>query len=106
MCGRPAVPNTSAMPSEIWSIGFLKYRPGSRKRWPSSVAVMFFAGSPSSEATRACTFGSPTTSCRKAGSEKPYGVHTSITSTSDAITSRTALMICTQVVATMPPNST
>ncbi len=44
MCGRPAVPNTSAMPSEIWSIGALKYRPGSRKRWPSSSGVMFFAG--------------------------------------------------------------
>ncbi len=24
MCGSPAVPNTSAMPSEIWSIGALK----------------------------------------------------------------------------------
>jgi hypothetical protein len=24
MCGRPAVPNTSAIPSEIWSIGALK----------------------------------------------------------------------------------
>ena len=24
MCGRPAVPKTSAMPSEIWSIGALK----------------------------------------------------------------------------------
>ena len=24
MCGMPAVPNTSAMPSEIWSIGALK----------------------------------------------------------------------------------
>ena len=42
----------------------------------------------------------------KAGSEKPYGVQTSITSTNEAITSSTALMICTQVVATMPPNST
>ena len=29
----------------------LEVRPGSRKRWPSSAADMFFAGSPSSEAT-------------------------------------------------------
>ena len=106
MCGRPAVPKTSAMPSEIWSIGALKYSPGSRKRWPSSAAVIVLAGSPISVATLACTFGSATTSCRNPGSEKPYGDHTRITSTSDAITSRMALMICTQVVATMPPNST
>ena len=71
MCGSPAVPNTSAMPSEIWSIGALNSRPGSRKRWPSSCGVMFFDASPSSPATRAWTFGSPTTSCRNAGSEKP-----------------------------------
>ena len=46
MCGSPAVPNTSAMPSEIWSIGALNSRPGSRKRWPRSAADMFFAPSP------------------------------------------------------------
>jgi hypothetical protein len=31
MCGSPAVPNTSAMPSEIWSHGFLNSSPGVRK---------------------------------------------------------------------------
>jgi len=32
ICGMPAVPSTSAMPSQIWSIGSFRYRPGSRKR--------------------------------------------------------------------------
>ena len=67
---------------------------------------MFLDASPSSTATRVCTFGSPITSAMNAGSEKPYGVQTSITISSEAATSRMALMICTQVVATMPPNST
>ena len=67
---------------------------------------MFFAASPSSSATCPCTLASPITAVRKAGRLKPYGVQTSITSRIDAVTSRMALMICTQVVATMPPNST
>ena len=95
MCGRPAVPNTSAMPSEIWSIGALKYSPGSRKRWPSSAGDMFFAASPSSSAVCAWIFGSPTAASRNPGSEKPYGVQTNITSRIEAVTSRIALMICT-----------
>ncbi len=66
---------------------------------------MFFAPSPRICATRACTFGSATTLVRKSP-KKPYCDHTMITSTIDAVTSSTALMICTQVVATMPPNST
>ena len=72
---------------------------------PSSVGVMFFAPSPRICATRAWTFGSPMTLVRKSP-KKPYCDHTMITSTIDAVTSSTALMICTQVVATMPPNST
>ncbi len=71
MCGMPAVPSTSAIPSEIWSIGFLRYNPGSRKRWPSCSGVMFFAASPSNEATCACTLASPTTAVRKPGRLKP-----------------------------------
>ncbi len=67
---------------------------------------MFFAASPSSAATCACTLASPTTAVRKPGRLKPYGAQTNITSRIDAVTSRIALMICTHVVATMPPNST
>ena len=40
MCGRPAVPNTSAMPSEIWSIGILEVAAparGSAARAPAGV---------------------------------------------------------------------
>ena len=105
MCGRPAVPNTSAMPSEIWSIGALNSRPGSRKRWPSSAGDMFLAPSPRICATRACTLASPTTLVRKSP-KKPYCIQTMTTSTMEAVTSSAALMICTHVVATMPPNST
>ena len=105
MCGSPAVPNTSAMPSEIWSIGALNSRPGSRKRCPSSAGDMPFAPSPRICATRACTLGSAMTLDRKSP-KKPYCDQTMITSTIEAVTSSTALMICTQVVAVMPPNST
>ena len=85
----------SFMPSEIWSIGFLNSRPGSRKRWPSSVAERFFALSPSMEPTRAWMLGSFTAACRKAGRLKPYWLQTSTTITRDAITSRIAFTICT-----------
>jgi hypothetical protein len=95
MCGSPAVPSTSAMPSEIWSIGFLKSSPGSRKRCPSSAAVMFFAGSPSIAATRPWMLGSSTAACRNAGRLKPYGAQTSATMMSEAITSRIAFTIWT-----------
>ena len=56
-------------------------------------------------ATRAWILGSLMTLVRKSP-KKPYWLHTMITSTMEAVTSSTALMICTQVVATMPPNST
>ena len=36
ICGMAAVPSTSAIPRETCSIGFFKYRPGSRKRCPAS----------------------------------------------------------------------
>ena len=43
MCGSPAVPNISAMPSEIVEIGFLKFRPGLRialcLAWVATAAV-------------------------------------------------------------------
>jgi len=64
ICGSPAVPSTSAMPSEIWSIGLLKSSPGSRKRCPSSAGVMLRPASPSSLATCAWTLGSATTALR------------------------------------------
>ena len=66
---------------------------------------MSFAASPRICATRACTFGSATTLDRKSPN-RPYCDQTRITSTIEAVTSSMALMICTQVVATMPPNST
>ena len=66
---------------------------------------MPFEASPRICATRACTLGSATTLERKSPNT-PYCDQTMITSTIDAVTSSTALMICTQVVATMPPKST
>ena len=99
------MPNTSAMPSEIWSSGTLRNSPGSRKIWPSCVAERFAALSPIRAATRAWTFASPTTLVRKSP-KNPYWVQTRITIRIEAHTSSTALMICTHVVATMPPNST
>ena len=67
---------------------------------------MLAAASPSRAATRAWTLVSPTTESRKPGRLKPYGVQTNATSTMEAATNSTALTICTQVVAFMPPNTT
>ena len=106
MCGMPAVPRTSAMPSEIWSIGLLRYSPGSRNRWPSSCGLIVLAASPNKPPTRAWIFGSPMTCWKYSGPPKPYCDQTRNTMTSEARTSRIALMICTHVVATMPPKIT
>ena len=67
---------------------------------------MVVAASPTSLATCACTLGSLITAVRKPGRLKPYWPQVMSTSRMDAVTSSTALMICTQVVAFMPPNTT
>ena len=86
MCGRPAVPNISAMPSEIAEIGLATGAPGSM--------IASWLGM----------------DLDRLGEER-VEVEAELRSTSSAISvaptsSRPALMICTQVVAIMPPKVT
>jgi hypothetical protein len=94
------VPNTSAILSEIWSIG-LEQQAGLEKRWPNSVGVLRTIASES--ATRG-TFGSATTLVRKSPKNpyRPDHDHQHDRRGHE----QHALMICTHVVATIPPNST
>ncbi len=86
ICGRPAVPNISAMPKEMAEIGSLMKPPG-------AMIASFFA----------CT--------STALANSASGLKLNLSSTMKAMklappSSMMALMICTQVVAVMPPNST
>ncbi|MNR33023.1 hypothetical protein D3C85_1506620 [compost metagenome] len=86
MCGRPAVPNINARPREIAETGSVTRPPGLMMASPLS--WIFTASEnrvPKSKFTPFITI-----SAMKVAPES----------------SRTALMICTQVVASMPPNST
>ena len=88
MCGRPAVPSTSARPSETVSIGFGRNVPGpSENVEPSAL--------PASSARLNSSIGLP-----------PTLASTKIDITRMPAISRQALMICTHVVATMPPKIT
>ena len=87
MCGRPAVPSTSARPSEIVSIGELRNVPG-----PSENVV---SGPVLDSARLNSSIGL-----------KPTLPSTKTDITTMPIISRTALMICTHVVASMPPKTT
>ena len=83
MCGRPAVPSTSPMPSDTVSSGSVKRRPGWR-------------------------YAAPSGDSERASRNRSSGFHPSSPSTQTVITvaaaiSRTALMIWTQLVASMPP---
>jgi hypothetical protein len=84
MCGNPAVPSMSASPSDIASIGSVTSRPG-----PSTPSPYIAAASSNS-----------------ASGLKPNRESTSPASIDAPPRSMTALTICTQVVAIMPPNST
>lgn len=86
MCGRPAVPNISARPRENAEIGSLTRPPG------------LMIASP-----LACTLMASENSVLKS---KPTCFMTISAMKLAPDSSSTALMICTQVVASMPPNST
>ncbi len=90
MCGSPAVPSTSARPSErksIWLVVLRPYlRPGSRNSDP---LPELSAAAPSSELRLKSNFASTSTVIRTV-----------------PLISSTALTICTQVVPFMPPTTT
>ena len=86
MCGSPAVPNISAKPRENAEIGSLTRPPGLMIASPFGCTLM---ASENSVLTSKLTC----LSTMIAMNEAPES-------------NSTALMICTQVVASMPPNST
>ncbi len=87
MCGRPAVPSTSARPSDTVSIGEARNVPGPSENVESAPLL------PSARLNS--SIGLP-----------PTLASTKIDITRMPVISSTALMICTQVVATMPPKTT
>ena len=101
MCGSPAVPNISAMPNEIAEIGSFTKPPGPMMAWPILAASS--GGLPALAAMPALT---STALANSASGLKPNWLITAIAMNVTPDSSSTALMICTQVVAVMPPNST
>ena len=84
MCGSPAVPSISASPSDIASNGFDTSRPGPSTATPywSDAALNNASGlNPNRDSAITASRNAP-------------------------LSSRTALTICTHVVAIMPPKST
>ena len=84
MCGSPAVPNISAMPSEIVSSGFATSLPG------ASIPAPYFALAASNSASGFMWNRSSTRKARLAAPPKRSAAFT----------------ICTQVVASIPPKIT
>ncbi len=101
MCGRPAVPNISAMPKEMAEIGSLMKPPGPMMARPALAAS---SGVLPALAARAVRTSTPL--ANSASGLKPYCASTMKAMKLTPASSRQALMICTQVVAVMPPNST
>ncbi|MCY1430577.1 hypothetical protein D9M71_465270 [compost metagenome] len=86
MCGRPAVPNISARPRENAEIGSFTRPPG----------LMI-----------ASAFGWTLIASENSMLKSKLTCFITISAMKEAPdSSRTALMICTQVVASMPPNNT
>ena len=86
MCGNPAVPNIKARPSDIDDSGF-------DIRLPGAMMASFFG----------CSW---TALANIASGLKPNSYKTAPAMNVAPNSSRMALMICTQVVAFMPPNVT
>ena len=101
MCGRPAVPNINAMPKLMAEIGSLTKLPGPMIDWPSLAAIS--AVLPSLSARSVLILTAP---ANIASGLKPKCHSTDSAMKVAPPSSRQALMICTQVVAVMPPNST
>ncbi len=101
MCGRPAVPNTSAMPKLIALIGSFMKPPGPMIEKPCRAASSGVL--PAS--TASCVSISTAVANIASGLKPKLGSTMNAMKVAPA-SSRQALMICTQVVAVMPPNST
>jgi hypothetical protein len=86
MCGRPAVPSRKAIPVETVSSGLGKKRPGPRNASPSFVCCVALS--------------------MTANGFQLTRLSTSTVRTTTPVMSRTALTICTHVVASMPPKMT
>ena len=87
MCGRPAVPSTSARPSDTVSIGDARNVPGPSENVDSAVLLA-------------------SASLNSSIGLKPTRSSTNSDITMMPVISSTALMICTHVVASMPPKIT
>ncbi|MCY1291419.1 hypothetical protein D9M70_406060 [compost metagenome] len=86
MCGRPAVPNIMPMPREMASTGFDSSPPGAMIPVPLACTAAALANI--------------------ASVLKPKCLSTMKAMKVEPDSSRIALMICTQVVASMPPKVT
>ncbi len=95
------MPNMSAMPNEIAETGSLTKLPGPMMAWPMDAAVA--AVLPSLSARSVLIATAP---ANMASGLKPKCHITDSAMNVAPPSSRPALMICTQVVAVMPPNST
>ena len=101
MCGRPAVPNISAMPKLMALIGSFTKLPGPMMDCPMVAAASAVLPSFSARSVLICT------ACANIASGLKPKCHSTMKAMNVAPpSSRQALMICTQVVAVMPPNST
>ncbi len=101
MCGSPAVPNISAMPKLMAEIGSLMNPPGPMIEKPACAAwsgVMPVA--------RASPVLTSTALANIASGLKPKCHSTASAMKVAPASSSPALMICTQVVAVIPPKST
>jgi len=101
MWGRPAVPNIRAMPKLMAEIGSFTKLPGPMMDCPNDAATS--AVLPSFNARSVLIFTAP---ANMASGLKPKCHSTDSAMNEAPPSSRQALMICTQVVAVMPPKST
>ncbi|GAA0936583.1 hypothetical protein GCM10009559_29060 [Pseudonocardia zijingensis] len=102
MCGRPAVPSTSASPSDkksIFAVVLAPYcRPGISSRSPSSLGAAL---------AEVCTCGLASTAWPSSADRlNPNLPSTQTVMIAVPMSRRVALMICTHVVPFMPPTST
>jgi len=130
MCGKPAVPNIKAIPKEMAEMGSLIKPPGPMMAMPTfagSVALAFSSAADAAAAASgvaaaaadavaaaiAASFAVPakavltsTPLANKASGLKPNCAKTIKAMKVTPASSMMALMICTHVVAVMPPNNT
>ena len=130
MCGKPAVPNINAIPKEMAEIGSLMKPPGPMMDMPTLAASVALAFSNAADAAAAASgvaaaaaeavaaaiaasFATPakavftsTPLANRASGLKPNCAKTMKAMKVTPASSMIALIICTQVVAVIPPNNT